>query len=378
MRIIILSDLKQKQGGTNEIIKNIINALGKSNHEIVVDYIDREKYMPKYLPKRWIDLFRIFYLHRITKDNYFNQFDIAITLHPDSHCIKHKNHIIYFQHHIKQYYDLFWHSYRQRRKLSKKMIFLLLAALNRLADKIYLTSSLKNARVIVNSQTVGERLKKYNQISNFAIINPGCNIPTDTIIPTTKIQKTDAIREVLGRINNNNDNNKKLVILSFSRLNIQQKGIDMIMQSALLMPSYQFIIAGPFDITLDAIDKSSIAKNIHLIVKDFSEDEKTALFRICDVFVAPYLEEDFGITPIEANAYGKPVVYCDDSGEIIRTQKHKTTGYMSRRTAKNLAEGIEYCIRNKDQMKEACINNALNYTGDKFETSFRKYLFQSL
>ena len=199
MRIIILSDLKQKQGGTNEVIKNIINIFNKNKHEIVVDYIDREKYFPKCLPKRWIDLFRIFYLYNLSKDDYFNQFDIAITLHPDSHCIKHTNHIIYFQHHIKQYYDLFWHSYKQRRKISKKMIFLLLTAMNRLADKIYLTSSLKNAHVIVNSQTVGERLKKYNQIDNFAIINPGCNIQTDTI-ETNKIQKIDAIIEGIREI----------------------------------------------------------------------------------------------------------------------------------------------------------------------------------
>jgi glycosyltransferase involved in cell wall biosynthesis len=375
LKIIILSDLKQKQGGTNEVIKNIVNALNKKDHEIVVDYIEREKYLPKYLPKKWIDLFRIFYLHNIAKDKYFTQFDIAITLHPDSHCIKHTNHIIYFQHHIKQYYDLFWYSYRQRRKVRKKIIFLLLTAINRLADKIYLTPSLKNARVIVNSQTVGERLKKYNQIDNFTIINPGCNIPTDTI-QTNRIQNTDAIIDVISEINNGN--NKKGVILSFSRLNIQQKGIDIILNTASLMPLSQFVIAGPYDNTLETIDKNSMPLNIHLIVKDFSDEEKGNLFRKSDVFIAPYVEEDFGITPIEANAYGKPVVYCDDSGEIIRTQKHKTTGYMSRRTSKDLAEGIEYCLKHKDEMKNACINNALNYTGDRFETSFRKYLFQSL
>jgi len=49
---------------------------------------------------------------------------------------------------------------------------------------------------------------------------------------------------------------------------------------------------------------------------------------------------------------------------------------MSSRNAKDLVEGIHYCIKNKEQMKKACINNALNYTVDKFETSFQKYLFQ--
>ena len=188
LKIIILADLKQQQGGTNKVIKHMIKALDNSNHEIVVDYINKEKYLPKYLPKRWISLFRIFYLHNISKDDYFNQFDIAITLQPDSHCIKHKNHIIYFQHHLKQYYDMFWYSFRQRRKLRRKIVFLLVTAINRLADKIYLTSNLKKARVIVNSQTVGERLKKYNKIFNFIIINPRCSIHTDTI-EASKIQK---------------------------------------------------------------------------------------------------------------------------------------------------------------------------------------------
>ena len=49
---------------------------------------------------------------------------------------------------------------------------------------------------------------------------------------------------------------------------------------------------------------------------------------------------------------------------------------MSRRISKDIAEGIEYCIKNKDKMKDACIENASNYTVEKFETSFRKYLFQ--
>jgi glycosyltransferase involved in cell wall biosynthesis len=371
LKIIILADKEQKQGGTNQVIKHIINVLRNNNNKIVVDYINREKYLPKYFPNRWIDLFRIFYLHNISNDEYFKQFDIAITLQPDSHCIRHKNHVIYFQHHNKQYYDLFWYSYKQRKKISKKLIFLVLAAMNRFADKIYLTSNLKKAHVIVNSNTVAERLKRYNQIFNFTIINPPCIKPIEIIAASNGEKKKVIIKE-LEEI----ENIYEAIILSFSRLNIQQKGIDIILDTALLMPSYQFIIAGPPDITLKTIDKRNMPKNINLIVKDFSDEEKAILFRKCDIFIAPYLDEDFGITPIEANAYGKPVVYCNDSGEIVHTQKHKITGYMSMRNPKEIAEGIEYCIKNKNQMKNACIENASNYTGEKFETSFRKFLFQ--
>ena len=371
LKIIILADLKQQQGGTDKVIKHMIKALDNSNHEIIVDYINKEKYLPKYLPKKWISLFRIFYLRNISKDDYFKQFDIAITLQPDSHCIKHKNHIIYFQHHLKQHYDLFWSSFRKRRKLRRKIVFLLVTAITRLSDKIYLTSNLKKARVIVNSETVGERLKNYNKFFNFSIINPpALPVHIDTI-EASKIQKELIIIKELAELNTD-----KYIILSFSRVSLREKGIDIILDIALLMPSYQFIIAGPYDSSLETIDISNLPKNVNLIVKDFSEEEKDILFRNCDVFIAPYLAEDFGITPIEANFYGKPVVYCDDSGEIVYTQKHKITGYMSRRNRKEIFEGIEYCIKNKDKMNEACIKNALNYTNEKFETSFRKYLFQ--
>jgi glycosyltransferase involved in cell wall biosynthesis len=373
LKIIILADSKEEQGGTNKVIKHIIKALDNTNNEIIVDYINKEKYMPKYLPKRWLSLYRIFYLRNISNDDYFKQFDIAITLQPDSHCIKHKNHIIYFQHHLRTFYDLFWYSFRLRTKLRRKIVFLFVTAINRLADKIYLTSNLKKTRVIVNSQTVGERLKKYNKIFNFVIINPPAvsNI-TDTI-EESKIKTNQKITKELTELNNN-----KLIILSFSRLKLREKGIDLVLATALHLPSYQFIIAGPYDSTFDTIDKNTIPKNINLIVKDFSDEEKNTLFRKCDIFVAPYLNEDFGITPLEANAYGKPVVYCNDSGEIIYTQKHKITGYMSRRNPKEIAEGIEYCIKNKEKMRNACIENATKYTDEKFETSFRKYLFQEL
>ena len=371
LKIIILADSKEEQGGTNKVITHMIKALDNTTNEIIVDYINKEKYMPKFLPKRWLSLYRIFYLRNISNDDYFKQFDIAITLQPDSHCITHKNHIIYFQHHLRTFYDLFWYSFRLRTKLRRKIVFLLVTAINRLADKIYLTSNLKKARVIVNSQTVGERLKNYNKIFDFIIINPpAVSIITDTI-KASKIETKQIITKELTELNN-----YKFTILSFSRLKLREKGIDVVLATALHLPSYQFIIAGPYDITFETIDKKNMPKNINLIVKDFSDEEKTTLFRKCDVFIAPYLDEDFGITPIEANAYGKPVIYCDDSGEIRNTQKHKITGYMSRRNPKDIAQGIEYCIKNKDKMKDACKENASNYTVEKFETSFRKYLFQ--
>jgi glycosyltransferase involved in cell wall biosynthesis len=349
------------------------NSISNSQQEIVVEYINREKYLLKYFPRRYKDLFRIFYLNRIYNDNSFRQFDIAITLQPDSHCIRHENHIVYFQHHIKQYYDLFWFSFRHRKGIRKRIVFLLLTVLTRIADRVYLTPNLKRAQLIASSKTVGQRLKKYNQILNFTVINPGCDIPTEKIPNNKNVEKKIMMINELEKVNYDHH---KSVLLAFSRLNVIQKGIDILLNTAILMPSYQFIIAGPYDITLEAIDLSHLPKNVKLIVKDFSSEEKSYLFRKCDVFLAPYINEDFGITPLEANAYGKPVLYCDDSGEIVYTQNHGTTGYMSRRIPEEIVNGIKFCIENKERMEYACMDNASKYSWDKFENSFRRHVFK--
>ena len=317
MRLAIVGDEIEKEGGTSQIIKHIIRTL--DNGQLKFEYVNSEIYFPKYIPRKWKVLFRFLYLRRISKAD-FSKFDIVITLQPDSHCVRHRNHVVYFQHHFKQYYDLFWQSLSQKRSLKKKIVFVMLAAIVRLADKIYLTPNLRKSNILVNSKTVGERLKRYNRMSNFSIINPGCNMPE---IILSHNQKATLRRDL-------NKSDGSQLILAFSRLDTIQKGIGIILKTASILPSSQFVIAGPHDATLKTIDMKQIPDNVQFMAKEFSEHEKAELFSRCDVFLAPYMNEDFGITPIEANAYGKAVVYCDDSGEIVRTQKHKDTGFMCR------------------------------------------------
>ena len=110
---------------------------------------------------------------------------------------------------------------------------------------------------------------------------------------------------------------------------------------------------------------------MHLLVREFTDDEKSHLMINCTVFLAPYVAEDFGITPLEANSCGKPVVFCEDGGEILRTQKHLKTGIeFIQRNAIDIAEAIKYCIEHRESMKEDCIKNALQYPWNKFESSF--------
>lgn len=359
MKIGVIADGKEQEGGTKEVISHIKRAF--QNSDISIEYVNEENFLPKFFPIRWKDAFRFFYLRKISHID-LSKYGLVITLQPDSHCIRHKNHIVYFQHHKKQYYDLFWQSLKLRKKLRKKIMFIVLAGAARIADRFYLTPNLRKSFVVVNSPIVGNRLKKYNKIANYLVIYPGCDSVKEYI------QNNDITISPMEK------GNGTPTLLAFSRLNVIQKGIDIIIETALIMPQYKFVIAGPYDNTIDKIDRKNLPANVNLVVKEFSAQEKFNLFSNSDLFLAPYMEEDFGITPLEANAFGKPVVYCDDSGGIVYTQKHLETGFMCKRNASDFANGIEYCIRNRGDMEMACISNSAEYSWGKFERCFKEYV----
>ena len=364
MRIVILADEKQKVGGNNEVIQHLKQAFSRHPKAfaepltIDVEYVNSSDYLPSYLPRRFKDLFRLVYLRNISASAQFSESDLVISLQPDSHCIRQKNHVIYFQHHLKQYYDLFWYSLRQKKGPRKKAIFLILAAIARVADRVYLTPNLQRSHVIANSEAVGERLKKYNSLYDYTVIYPGCG----KAAAAGPNERTDGEVNISGNF-----------LLAFSRLNVVQKGIDTIVEAARAMPKHNFVIAGPYDSSIDSI-VDTLPANVKVIAKEFSEQEKAELYSGCDVFLAPYVQEDFGITPLEANAYGKPVVYCSDSGEIVRLQKDRVTGFMCQRNPASMAEGIEYCLSNKMKMAPECKENAKKYSWENFEENFVDYI----
>ncbi len=91
MNIAIIADGKEQKGGTLEIIHHIKSAL--KDNKISVEYVNEEKYLPKIFPLKWKNLFRFFYLRKISRID-LSQYDIIITLQPDSHCARHRNHIV--------------------------------------------------------------------------------------------------------------------------------------------------------------------------------------------------------------------------------------------------------------------------------------------
>ena len=110
-----------------------------------------------------------------------------------------------------------------------------------------------------------------------------------------------------------------------------------------------------------------------------NEEEKLAeLYSVADVMVVPSLQEVFGYTVCEAMACGTPVVAFSVGG-ILDQIEHKKNGYLAEcRNVKSLAEGIEYCAQNTEELGKNAHRSAQRFSqefvGEKYKEYFEKIL----
>ena len=82
------------------------------------------------------------------------------------------------------------------------------------------------------------------------------------------------------------------------------------------------------------------------------------IYSLCDVFINPSLIESFGLTSLESISCGVPVVAFDVGGtsDIV---VHKETGYLATPyKSEELAQGVEWCISNKEKLSKNCLEKA--------------------
>ncbi|MBI3485805.1 glycosyltransferase [Candidatus Daviesbacteria bacterium] len=82
-------------------------------------------------------------------------------------------------------------------------------------------------------------------------------------------------------------------------------------------------------------------------------------------------EEDFGLTALEAQALGKPVIGFREGGVLETVIENITGVFFDEQTEESLKKTIELFERKKFN-REDCINNAKNFSKDKFKQRFLK------
>jgi glycosyltransferase involved in cell wall biosynthesis len=171
---------------------------------------------------------------------------------------------------------------------------------------------------------------------------------------------------------------KEEFYLTASRM-VPYKKIDLIVEAFSAMPDKQLVVIGngpDFDKA-----KSKAGDNVtllgyqsHDVLKDYMQRAKAFVFAA---------EEDFGITPLEAQACGTPVIAFGKGGalETIRglNEKCPTGVFFSEQSVESIIEAIgEFEKIGTRILSSACRENAMRFTQERFREEFQIFVEQSL
>jgi len=162
--------------------------------------------------------------------------------------------------------------------------------------------------------------------------------------------------------------------LTASRM-VPYKKMDLIVEAFSGMPEKKLVVIG------DGPDfkkiKSKAGPNVELlgyqtldVLRDYMQRAKAFVFAA---------EEDFGITPVEAQACGTPVIAYGKGGalETVRGEDHeKPTGlFFAAQNIKSIIDAIDYFEQCIDKFSPAaCRENALRFSPEHFRNNFSRFV----
>lgn len=157
---------------------------------------------------------------------------------------------------------------------------------------------------------------------------------------------------------------------------VPYKKIDLIVEAFSRMPDKKLIVIGDGP-DFDKI-KSKAGSNVKLLGYQSFEVLKDHMQRAkAFVFAA---EEDFGITPVEAQACGTPVIAFGKGGalETVLSYRHsdKPTGlFFYKQKVDQVIEAVDEFEQNEVLFKpEHCREHAIHFSPDRFKDEFKRFV----
>lgn len=315
---------------------------------------------------------------------YLDEFDIALTTQPPSFAVRHPNIVALFYHHNKLYYELrdvyiecgMADETRHRKG----------AEIVREIDSYYLTDEINYA---AGSGHVANRLRKYNNIEkDIFIFAAGIDddfysydgditydgpmyigrheFPKRPELFLHAMKHVEGLTgKVIGQGGKTEDLKKMDRYLSY----IHRKGQDI--DDEHLWKKAMFEI--------DKLINRKIERESSNVVFTgrISKEQLIAEYASSLCVVCPAFEEDYGLTAIEAMAFKKPVIVCDDGGGLVEFIEDGVNGFVVEPTGKAIAEAIEYLQKNPKELKrmgENAYECSRKYSWENAIDSFCDYI----
>lgn len=158
------------------------------------------------------------------------------------------------------------------------------------------------------------------------------------------------------------------------------KNVNLLIKAMIYLKSKKLLIIG------DGPEKENLKKltkelklNKNVVFKGFIEknNEVLSLIKSSRVFVLPSTREGFGISVIEANACGIPVITVNNQDNAAKDLiSNGKNGYITNLNEKALADNIVKAIKNNKNMKQNCILEAKRHDWSniigEFEEVYKK------
>lgn len=170
--------------------------------------------------------------------------------------------------------------------------------------------------------------------------------------------------------------NKEDFYFTASRM-VPYKKIDLIVEAFARMPNKKLVVIG------DGPDmqkiKSKATSNIEILGYQSNQVMQDHMQRAkAFVFAA---EEDFGITPLESQACGTPVIAFGKGGSretVIAELENNPTGILfEQQSVTSVIDAVELFEQRQDlYLPQNCRNNALRFSNQRFELELEKYVTQ--
>jgi len=246
-----------------------------------------------------------------------------------SHYAAHLNHpnLWYCYSPVRPFYDLYDAFYRRQNSIFTRQTFRLWVYSMRWFDR----RSIRDIdRIIAISQVTRARVKKY------------LGYETDVIYPPVDTSRF--------RYRESGD-----FWLSVNRL-YPEKRIELQLESFRRMPDQNLVIAGGFSKGDHAegytkLLLQDLPENVK-VIGEVEEDALADLYARCRGLICTALDEDFGLTPLEAMASGKPVVAVNEGGFCETVTRE--TGRLVNPDLPSIMEAVREVSENAESFRGSC------------------------
>ena len=283
--------------------------------------------------------------------------DVVVTTQPPSYAVEHDRKLALFYHHQRVFYDLSDVFVRAGFAVAAEHIAAQEAL--RAIDRPLLSSV---THFLAGSANVARRLSRYNAIrDNVSLFH--ASLPQEMATPDGAGAFAHA--------------------LCVSRHEFPKR-TELFVHAMKFLPSTRGVCVGSggrlawvrsIDITLSEVDPSSVdAQELWLrrhtpslgvspaqitnveYVSGVSSEALSDLYRDAICVVAPAYDEDYGLTAMEAMAYGKPVIVCDDGGGLTEMVQDGVNGFVVAPQGRAIADAISRLAEDRSLAEELGTN----------------------